>query len=355
MILKMKYRILSFRCLIALVIISSALAASFASAATKTDRVRLTRGSESGEITETSPFEVTIDKGTGNAKKIAVNEIRSVILDGEPTELTQGRINAKNGGYSTALETLKKIDASKIDRELIREEIEFYVAFCAGKNALAGTGDLLESGRQLNEFVRAHPKSFHYLDAVETMADLLVVTEKYPAAQKQYEELAKAPWPDYKMRASILVGRTLQAQGKHDDAIRQFDVALADLDEGEAAQGQKQAATLGKAVSLTETKKIDEAVRLIEEVIQNTDPEQKELQARAYNALGACYERADRAKDALLAFLHVDVLYSSEADAHAEALSHLAKLWKTVGHDEQGRKAQQVLQEKYGKTKWAKL
>ena len=67
---------------------------------------------------------------------------------------------------------------------------------------------------------------------------------------------------------------------------------------------------------------------MIEQMIQDTDPEQKELQARAYNALGDCYERAGRTKDALLAFLHVDVLYSTVPDAHAEALSHLVKLWE---------------------------
>jgi len=329
------------------------LPASFAHAASKTDRVRLAKGSEAGEITETSPVEVTIDKA-GSPKKIAVNEIRSVVLDGEPTELTQARLNVKNGGYVTALDTLKKIDATKIDRGLVREDVEFYLAYCAAKNALAGNGDMIDAGRQLNEFVRAHPKSFHYLEAVETVGDVLVAAEKYPAAQKQYEELAKAPWPDYKMRAAVLLGRTLQAQGKHDEAIRQFDAALANLDDGEAARAQKQAATLAKAVSLAETKKLDDAVRMLEEVIQNTDPEQKELQARAYNALGTCYERADRPKDALLAFLHVDVLYSSVPDAHAEALSHLAKLWKTVGQDDRGREAQQTLQEKYGKTHWAR-
>ena len=70
---------------------------------------------------------------------------------------------------------------------------------------------------------------------------------------------------------------------------------------------------------------------MIEQMIQDTDPEQKELQARAYNALGNCYEQAGRTKDALLAFLHVDVLYGTVPDAHAEALSHLIPLWESVG------------------------
>ena len=36
-------------------------------------------------------------------------------------------------------------------------------------------------------------------------------------------------------------------------------------------------------------------------------------------------------------FLHVDVLYSTVPDAHAEALAHLVPLWKAVGQEERSR------------------
>ena len=89
-------------------------------------------------------------------------------------------------------------------------------------------------------------------------------------------------------------------------------------------------------------------------MILDTDPEQKELQARAYNALGDSYQRAGRTKDALLAFLHVDVLYSTVPDAHAEALSHLATLWDAVGQADAARQARQTLNEQYRDSRWAK-
>ena len=40
--------------------------------------------------------------------------MRSVLFDEEPPELTQARLNAKNGGYATALERLEQIDKCKI-------------------------------------------------------------------------------------------------------------------------------------------------------------------------------------------------------------------------------------------------
>ena len=46
---------------------------------------------------------------------------------------------------------------------------------------------------------------------------------RFENAQKQYAELAKAQWPDYKMRASTSMGRSLQAQNKHAEAEAAFN------------------------------------------------------------------------------------------------------------------------------------
>jgi tetratricopeptide (TPR) repeat protein len=318
------------------------------------DRVRLTRGSETGEVNDMSPYELTLNKGRPGSRTVAVNEIKAVLFADEPSELAQARVNAANGAYANALNALEKIDVNSIQRDYLKQDIEFYKAYCAGKLALSGEREIGEAGRQLNTFVRSNPQNFHYLAAVELMGDLLMASGRYENAQKQYAELAKAPWADYKVRSAVAVGRTLQAQAKHAEAIQQFDAALATAGEGADAQEQKLAATLGKAVSLAETGGGSEAVGMIEKIIQDANPEQKELHARAYNALGSCYQKSGQTKDALLAYLHVDVLYNSVPEAHAEALANLAPLWQAVGQQEQARQARQTLQERYGGSRWAK-
>jgi tetratricopeptide (TPR) repeat protein len=329
-------------------------ATSLAPAQTISDRVRLTRGSETGEVAKMTPHEVTVTKGSADSRTIAVNEIRSIVFDGEPPELSQARINAQNGGYKNALVALEKIDVNAVRRDFIKQDIEFYAAWCAAKMALAGDGQIGEAGRQLNSFVRSHPQNFHYLAAMETMGDLLMAGERYDLAQKQYAELTRTPWPDYKMRAAVAIGRSLQAQGKHAEAIGQFDAALAVSDESAQSQNQRLEATLGKAVSLADTGKVDEAVEIIERVIYDADPQQKELHARAYNALGNCYRKANKMKDALLAYLHVDVLYANVPEAHAEALANLAPLWQAVGQEERAREARELLEERYAGSRWSK-
>jgi len=319
------------------------------------DRVRTARGAEIGEVVETSITEVKVNKRPSGTATIAVNEIRGVSFDGEPGELNQARVKVANGGYAEAAALLTRIDAASLKRDLIKQDVEFYQALCSAKLALGGRGAINDAGRLLNLFVRANPKSYHYLEAVEAMGDLLAADGKLDLAQKQYNDLAaKAPWPEYKTRAAVLIGQALQGQGKHAEAVKQFDAALEVAGAGPAAQGEKLSATLGKAISLAETGQLDTAVGMVERVILDADPELKELHAKAYNALGSCYQRANQPKDALLAYLHVDVLYSSVPEAHAEALANLATLWQAIGQDARAREARQTLEQRYAGSRWAK-
>ena len=81
---------------------------------------------------------MTLNKGRPGSRNVAVNEIKSVLFDDEPSELAQARVNAANGAYANALEALEKIDVNSIRRDFIKQDIEFYKAFCAGKLALGG-------------------------------------------------------------------------------------------------------------------------------------------------------------------------------------------------------------------------
>jgi tetratricopeptide (TPR) repeat protein len=325
-----------------------------AAAAGTNDRVRLARGAETGEVSDMSPMEVSLNKGLPGSRAIAVNQIKSIVFDSEPPELTQARTSAGNGAFSKALQLLGKIDMNQTRRDFIKQDIEFLKAYCASQLALGGEGQIADAGRQLNSFVRSYPNNFHFLEATELMGDLLMASGRFENAEKQYVELAKAPWPDYKMRAAVNVGRTLQAQNKHAEAIKQFDAALAMSDEGADAQSQKAIATVARAVSVAETGKVDQAAGTIEKIIRDTDPQQKELQARAHIALGKCYEKAGKKREALYAYLYVDVIFNTVPEAHAEALAHLVPLYKAIGQDERAREARETLLQRYANSRWAK-
>jgi tetratricopeptide (TPR) repeat protein len=313
------------------------------------DRVRTPSGTVVGEVVETSPTEVSVSKGSTGTETVPVNEIRSITFKSEPNELTQARVNAKNGGFRNALDRLEDIDISKLDRDFIRQEVEFYRAYCAAQLALLGTGKVKDVGPQMLRFRNAHPNSYHYYQARETLGDLFVAANKLANAEKEYAALEKAPWPGYQARGKLLIGRALQGQGKHPEAIQKFDAVLATARPGKDGKAARLAATLGKAISASKTGQLDQGVTMIQDVIRDADPEDSELHAIAYNALGQCYEQADKPKEALLAFLHVDVLYSSIPAAHAEALEHLAALWTSFGQNGRAREARGLLRDQYGR------
>ncbi len=319
------------------------------------DRVRTLTSTVAGEITQTTPMAVTVRRGSTEIET-PVNEIRSVVFGDEPSALTQARVNADNGGYAKALEKLKSIDTKAINNPLVVQEVEYYQAMCAARLALLGEGSVQDAGRSLAGFLSQNRNNnHHFLEGTELLGDLLAAAGSYDNAERYYEQLAKTPWPAYKMRAGVLTGRALQAQGKHADALQRFDAALA-LDGGDdpTAKPEILAATLGKAVSLAATGKSDEGVDLIQQVIRDADPDQKELLATAYNALGTAYLEAGEQKDAFYAFLHVEELFKSVAPARAEALYQLGSLWEVVGKPNEAREARNTLKQQYGNTTWAK-
>ena len=83
------------------------------------------------------------------------------------------------------------------------------------------------------------------------------------------------------------------------------------------------------------------------EVIGQASPEEAELHAKAYNTLGFCQMKAGETKEALFAYLHVDVLYNAISEEHAEALSNLTTLWAAVGEPGRASEAEALLEERY--------
>jgi tetratricopeptide (TPR) repeat protein len=328
-----------------LVVTSSALAQS-------TDRIRTASGSESGEVTKMSPVAVTIEQG-GETIDVPVTEIRSIIFRGEPAELTQARLNATNGGYEAALNRLEAINLDNIREDYVKQEVEYYTAYCKAKLSLVDPTSIREAGTELNSFVNDYPQNYHYLEATELLGDLLVNMGNFNAAQAKYQQLGKAPWPEYKMRAAVLVGQAQLAQKNYQDALQQFNSALEIEDDSPGSKAQRLAAELGKAVAAAATGNVDSGLQAVEQVIRDADPENAELLAQAYNALGACYNQSGQPKNALYAYLHTDLLYGRVAEEHAEALAQLVPLWESIGQEGEARRARQTLLEQYPASRWA--
>ena len=335
------------------VLLMAACSVSPAHAQGVADRVRRQTGLDTGQVTATTPLGLTISKG-GVESTVPAEEIESVTFGGEPPELNVARNAIEAGRAQDGLDALAKIAADPGRRPEIVADIEYFTVLAKAQLALSGQGATETAAAEVRGFVSRQNKSFHIPAAIELLGDLLSAAGQHSAARTEYARLAKAKSKYYELRSTWLVGRTWQAEGDQEKALAEFDKVLASPESGTLVEPIKQSATLDRAVSQAAVGKVDEATATIGEIIAKASPEDSKLLARAYNALGDCYLKANDPKGALYSFLHVDLLFNKEADAHAKALHELATLWKTTGHANRGQDAAAELAEKYPNSRWAK-
>lgn len=306
-------------------------------------------------ITSISKDEIKYEKN-GKEEAVPSYAIESVRLAAEPAQLNLIRNQVNNGAYENALKALDKIDADSQENQDVKAELSYMRAYSNARLALGGGGDVREAGKQVNDFIKANSNSFHFYPANELAGDLLVALGEYDKATHFYKALGGASAAPWKIKAGIDIGRAKLAEKKYDEALKEFDTALGLAEKDTGAETQKLSAMLGKAACLAQTGKPEEGVKLAESVIGKLPNEEVDLHAWAYVVLGKCYRQMpDHTKQALLAFLHVDVLYFSNPQYHAEALWNLASLWQDLKKVDRATQASTLLKERYPNSTWAKL
>jgi tetratricopeptide (TPR) repeat protein len=294
---------------------------------------------------------VTLDMA-GVPRVFPINEISRITYGDEPSELTNARNSVIAKNYGAAIEELKKIPQGALIRAQMQQDASYYMALCQLKLAMLEGGDRKKAEADMVNFVRTSPNSYHFYEAAEMLGDLAASSGNYEQAVKYYTPVSAAPYEELQMRANNAAARALVAQKKFPEALQRYDAVLASGLTNAEASSQKMLATVGKAQCLGETGKPDEGVKMLEDIIAKNDPQDAKLFARTYNALGSCHLKAGRDKDALLAYLHTDVLFYSDGEAHAEALYHLVKLWTGMNKADRATAARGTLKDRYAGSVW---
>ncbi len=323
------------------------------------DRVARRDGSElRGNIISIDRNNVTISVTQGRETKeerVPVTRVERVRFDNEPLELDTARRAALRGQHADALADFEGLNQDNLTgsrAEFMKQDITFYKAYCMAYLALTGEKEIEEAAAALNDFVSKHDNSHHLVNAAKLLGDVETARGNFQAAQAAYGRLTNSTLPDVQAQGHVSRGYALLRQGNIDEAQQAFQAAVGTVSDSPQVERSKQLAKIGLAACKAESGNHQAAVSDVRGLLKDTQ-EDPEIFARAYNALGRAFRKGNEPKEALLAYLHVDVLYGTQSQEHAEALYYLSDLWNTVGDSERAGAARELLQSRYSNSTWA--
>jgi len=339
-----------------LLVLAWGLATPRAACGQAADRVSLIGGtSVSGKVISATPAGVDIENAAGDTQKVPVETIREVQFGTEPQSLKNARSMLLRGRGADARDEVAKIEADELDgaEPLVLAEVDFVKAAAAGRAAIDAGGDLSAAAKTVAAYLAKHGKSHHFFQMQELLGDIHARAGQPDQAVAAYGQLDAGPVA-MRVRAASAKAALLVAMGKADEALAEYEAAIKVAGGDKATEPQKRAAELGRAKCLTLKGKHEDAIGTAQQIIKNTDPEEKELLSRAYTVLGTAYRSmAGKEQDALIQFLTVDLVYNTLPETHAEALFNLGELWEKGGNSERAREARQSLKAAYPTSPWA--
>lgn len=299
-----------------------------------------------GQIQSESPGEVVVKLGTSTTA-VPTDQIASIRYDGQPATLQLAETRESAGQLAEAAELFKKAAGEAAGKPYVMQMALYREASALADLALVEPDRTKEAKDRLLRFVQAHPSSRHIIPAREDLARLQLNTGDFAGAEATIAELAKLP--KAADRAGVLRAKVLARQGRHDEAVSELDRLIATFPD--RSTGQREA-RLAKAESLVGMKKYKEAESLVRQVIAAAPAEDVAAQSAACNTLGDSLRADNRPKEALLAYLHTDLLYSKDKQEHPRALFQIEKLFRLLKQDGRADEYAQRLRQEYPHSQW---
>ena len=315
-----------------------------------------------GEIESVSTEAVRLlPRGSTNTiREIGVTDVVMIQYSDEPKNLVEAKKRLIKNDFGGAFEAIKKVSEDEIQRAsvAVRGEYAYVRSVAACHVAMDTTEGLSQALTYIEEVLNQFTRSIHYYDLLEAAGDLEGALGRYDKAAALYKKISRGP-PPMVVRAERLQGNVLAAEGRHIEAIAEFEnVQSVDL-EGSFIAKEKMMACLGQAESLISLSRFDEAVSLIGSMLAETYPEGLPVTAsnillgKAYSLLGQSLLETKEDQDALIAYLTVDLVYGDAPGTHAEALFRLFHLWNKGGYPRRAAEVRQRLIKDYPQSTWA--
>ena len=308
-----------------------------------------------GEITKSDNSSVTLKRTNGDEEVISVANLKSVQFEGEPSSLGPARTTERSGAFDTSLERLKEAQAAYSGaRNEIKAEMAFLTARVMSRQAMADPSKISAATEALEKFRLANRANFRYLEATLLQAALHTAGNQADEGKALLTEVQASSVKGFQLQAGVELGRLLLASGDSAGAQKAFEDVISKSQNDESALSAMYDGMLGKAMCLKQQNDIDGALAILENIIEKAADSETKTLAESWVRKGDCLRQKNQPKAALMAYLHVDVLYPGEPQQHAEALLRLSQLWGPSGHADRAIDASSRLTEQYPNSPWTK-
>ena len=307
-----------------------------------------------GSITKATIESIEIKKSGGDKATVTipVSDIKSITLDGEPSDLRSARSSERIGSYDSALEKLTKARTAAGSNARVKAEIDFLIARVTASKAKTDATQLGAAKEALEKFRSTNRTNFRYLEATLLQAAIHGLAKEGDAGKVLLQEVQASAVKDYQLQAGVELGTLLLNGGDAAGALTAFDdvVAKSKADNSPAQFD----GMLGQAACQRQQNQLDQAIATLKEVVDKVNQSQAATLAKAWVNMGDCHRQKGEQKAAMMAYLRVDVLYASEPAQHAEALFRLSQLWGPIGHQDRAAEAGAKLAKLYPNSQWTK-
>jgi tetratricopeptide (TPR) repeat protein len=309
-----------------------------------------------GDVTQISRTEIVLKaRSSQRDYHIPANEIERIHWQGERPQVSQIRIEERNGQFDKAIAGYEAALKDSTSPNLTTD-LEFLIARATAARALADEQNYDEAIKRLEKFRTAHSDSFRYFEALKLLARLSMAKPDVEKANATMKLLLEAPWTDFKMDADILQAQVALANGRVDAALGPIENVLRVKPSSQGEWTRRYEALLLKATCLQKESKFPEAIEVLSGILDQAAEDDTKTLAETCVRLGDCYQAAGRTKEAILAYLRVDILFPKEKTQHAEALYYLSRLFAQDGKPDKAADVQARLQQAYPHSPWtAKL
>ena len=321
-------------------------------ASAQTDSLQLKSGKLlRGRVVDTDKTKLSFQTRNGTSE-VRIDDIKLLTFYGQPNELQRARNHLANGRYGDCLKEIGKID-EEITIALVKAEIEFYRVAAMANDALShGSTTRRTAVTEVTKFVSDYPKSIHFMEMTDLYGRLAMESGEFSNAESAFQQMANVEIPKIKIDGLIGLGRSQLAQGKYRDAANNLALVQRVDSNDDVVRTAKLMARCLQARVLAADNKPAEAIKQLQDLIKREDADNGPLFAAAYNALGFSQMKAGDSKQALMAYLHTNLLYHTESEMDAEALFNLASIWSSQNETDRANRARQSLKTKYRNSYW---